>query len=51
MEREYKLILEKNNKGIFLNEDEFLKIIKICENRNTSLFKKLVSDWEYLTGE
>ncbi|MHA1381173.1 MAG: hypothetical protein ACTSRG_22625, partial [Candidatus Helarchaeota archaeon] len=51
MSENYELVLKSKNKGVYITPEEFLKIIKVCENRNTQLFKKLVSDWEYLNEE
>lgn len=47
----YSIITEDKSKGVNIDELDFIKIIQICYNRNTKLFKKLVSDYEYLEGK
>ncbi len=48
--RKFKLISQNESLGVWIYERQFLQIIKISYDRNKKLFKKLVSDYEYLTG-
>lgn len=46
----FKLISSDEKRGVWINEMELIKLIKLCNVRNTKMFAKLVNHYEYLTG-
>jgi len=46
----FKLTDEELKKGVEWTELDYLRLIKVCHLRNTTLYKKLVEDYEFLTG-
>lgn len=48
MVRRLRLMTEDMKEGVWIEENEFLQIAKVCKTRNTSMFKKLKEDYAYL---
>jgi hypothetical protein len=51
MASKYKLLSDDEKNGVWWNEIDYINLIKICQVRNTKLYKKLISDYEYLEGK
>lgn len=48
MVKKYKLINNEETKGVWINEIEFIELIKVCKTRNVTLYNKLIEWYEYL---
>ena len=48
---EFKLINEKRNVGVWLSVQDLINLAKICKDRNTKYYNRLIEDIEFLTGE
>lgn len=51
MALKFKLINEEKNLGVWISVGDLLDLAKICKHRNARLYKKLISDIEYLDGQ
>lgn len=49
--KEFKLLNEKRNVGVWVTETQLLDLIKITYKRHMKYHKKLIDWYEYLTGE
>lgn len=47
----FKLIRQDEKLGVWIKEEELIKIIKVLKSRHSSLHNKLLSDYEYLTEQ
>lgn len=47
----YRLINENKNKGVWLNTQDLIQLIKLCDKRNATYKKKLVEMYEFLEEE
>lgn len=47
----YKIINEKTNKGDWLESEDLIKLIKLCDKRNTGMKKQLIEMYEFLENE
>lgn len=48
---EFKLINEKLNHGVWVDEADILNLIKICDRRNHFYYNKLIEWYEHLTNK
>lgn len=51
MVKKYKLINSEETKGVWVNEIELINLIKVCKNRNITMYNKLIEWYEYLEGK
>lgn len=49
--RKLKLLDEKEKKGIWITEIQYISLMKVCKTRNFKMYRKLKEDYEYLFEE
>jgi hypothetical protein len=47
----YKLKTSDEKRGVWIDEEKLVAIIRILERRNSTLFKEMVENYEYLENK